>query len=118
MNKEAYLELADALDSGDYTQTIGQLQKNGSYCVAGVACAVFKDRLGLKHRVDCNGEGAYASPDSEYYDGLIAPYAVKTFLDPVPLAHTTFAECMSLNDFEKQPFPVIADYIRSRVEKA
>lgn len=58
LNKEAILEWVEALESGRYQQTTGtlaQYEKDGSvgYCCLGVACDVFKDRLGLE--VDTNG---------------------------------------------------------------
>lgn len=117
MNKAAYLELADALDSGEYIQTTGQLGKNGRYCVAGVATEVFKDRLGIKKR-DTHMGVEYADADSDLYDWAGAPSTVKEHLDPEGwFVGATLAKCMSLNDFENEPFSYIADFIRDEVEK-
>lgn len=116
INKEGYLELADALDSGQYQQGFGQLERNGKMCVAGVACHLFQSRLNLRRQKTRGGYIAYGDPGSTYTDDLGATMGVKWYLDGPDLIGTILARAMVFNDFNKMPFPEIAKFIRDSVE--
>lgn len=117
LNKAAILEWVEALESGRYRQITGSLAMTSistndiGYCCLGVACDVFKDRLGLEVGED-RGEISF--------DGNIAclPEEVHNFLGlPDTEVHweemNRFVHVTQLNDVYELTFPEIAAIIRA-----
>lgn len=118
MNKEAYLRLADALESGKYKQTFDRLaNENGCFCAVGVACEIFKEELGLIKR-EVDGEILYGDESNPYGSEFGAPYTLKRHFDNEPSPNTLLNEIMGWNDFENLGFKTIAQGIRTVVEEA
>lgn len=119
MNKEAYLKLADALESGNYTQTYDRLAEDDCFCAVGVACEIFKDELGLIKR-EVDGEIFYGDEFNPDGSGFCAPLTLKSHFDDIWEAGgpTLLNEVMGWNDFENYTFNTIARKIRQHVEEA
>ncbi len=61
MNKQAVKKWIRALRSRKYAQGTEYLNKDGKFCCLGVACHIFAKELGLKTKVDEDGNGKYIS---------------------------------------------------------
>lgn len=116
MNKEAYLRLADALESGEYKQTFDRLSDGHNFCAVGVSCEIFKDELGLIKR-EVDGEILYGDESNPYGSEFCAPYTLKRHFDEYPSPHNLLNEVMGWNDFENLGFKTIAEKIRERVQE-
>lgn len=75
-NKENILKWVEALESGEYPQTQGTLQKLGRFCCLGVACEVAMEN-GVPLECEYDGDGVVT------YDGRddILPELVVEWLD-------------------------------------
>lgn len=122
LNKAAILEWVEALESGEYQQTTGTLAKyvQGlpspiSYCCLGVACDVFKNRLGLKVGEEAEGMTRFLTFNHQN-DQL--PSEVHKFLglasgDPVVLSDDGACALSYLNDEHGKTFAKIAALLRA-----
>jgi len=97
---EAQQLWVDALRSGKYEQTTGQLLKDGRYCCLGVACEV-----AMYHGVIFEYDGENGDLTGNFVGDWLeittdkGPYTQEKLID--------------LNDKEKKSFSEIADYIES-----
>lgn len=112
-NREVIQHWVDALESGDYTQSTGQLQVSGGFCCLGVLCHL-AEQEGL---VQSDGNGTYFSTFDDTDESLVdLPVIVSHWAglrgsDPVTNVGegVTFA---MLNDGEAYSFSQISDVIR------
>lgn len=96
---QAHLRLwIDALRSGKFKQTRGQLQRGNAFCCLGVAC----EAGGIPHDENGTGEkGGYTL----IYNWL-----------GLPQLHGLISNAYMRNDIEKQSFAEIADWLETFVE--
>lgn len=113
INKEAVKEWVDALRSGNYSQAKERLKNDQSFCCLGVACDLFKDRVGGQW----NGNVFVANgvPNSFVLPREIADLLGLDDLRPEVICGDfglEFEEVTSLNDSGKS-FSEIADLLES-----
>lgn len=119
-------EWSKALKSGTYKQGTGSLVfvpeekefRESEYCCLGVACMLFKDKIGLiTYRAD-ESEHSYcigfADEDKEFFEGGLSSYVIltpksKKFLG---LSDDSVRILTTLND-RGVGFPVIADVLNN-----
>lgn len=121
VDRDNLLELADALESGRYSQTVGTLRNGNSFCCLGVAC----DISGLGEWVFRNGCWNYvvSTPTEQDLDkvessfgSLPAPvmeYYGLTQEGKFRIPGQDEYSLMGLNDNSKKSFSEIADFLRN-----
>jgi len=97
--KEFATKWVEALRSGDFKQTTGQLKRGDCYCAIGV-CALVND-------FEFQGEGQLA-----YKDGI----SIYTKMDLTNQTLDFPKDIFRMNDTHKKPFIEIANYIEKNVE--
>lgn len=103
INKRQFEKWMTSLDSGKYSQTVGELQNGGGYCCLGVACKVLMPDKKLKKDTTLNKVYLYGGlPDDQPY----APAWLKDINDDFyKIAGETIAD---MNDSMDLSFPEIA----------
>lgn len=103
--KEHRLKWIEALESGDFSQTKGQLADSTGFCCLGVACKIsdnYKLTNNFNFGLNYNGEivewvGTFHPSIREYLD--MHPYDVN--------------QAVYMNDTQSKSFPEIAAYFRT-----
>jgi hypothetical protein len=88
----------DALRSGKYEQTTGQLERDGKYCCLGVYCVV--------HELTIENGGLDVFDDGLHGYHFLAKH----------IGDSMVTKLYDLNDVKKKSFVEIADYIEQNIE--
>jgi hypothetical protein len=103
---------ATALESGEYPQGFGWLNRDGEFCCWGVACELLADELDLARGTATLASGAVLTVYGPGRDNALPPTAVLKYLD---INHATMERLVSMNDSQQKSFKEIAAWIRGNL---
>jgi hypothetical protein len=105
MTQEQRDKWCAALRSGTYRQGYGAIRRCDRYCAIGVLCDVTDP-----------GKWEMSRRDDKYLWKGMATYDAMQALKSTGLFVSHFEELITMNDFDRQPFEHIADWIEQHVE--